>query len=267
MIKKKFKKNRPKDIHYKNLNFNKKIISVILIVFAIGVIGSVFPGENVTGAGITDDLLDLLRGGNIIIKAVFGEFFDTDDPLILYTRFILFIFVVTIIYSVVNLFTGNGLMSLIAGIGVAFLSTFFIPMEAIVASGILYSGTFMIFLLLGPALLIGFLVNKISNTKRGYAIKAVILFVFLIFVAGLRNLEKNGDLGSAYSTIRSVLIIVILFLAIYDIFKAFTISEKASKTKEAISSMRERVDTKIAELIGKIGKQKGGGIFKDGGGI
>jgi len=204
MVKKKVKKIKSKEFHFKDFNLNKKIISVILIVLAIGVIGSVFPGEGMTGGTVSntfDSLRGALSGINNIILDVFGTLFrinrDMGNNQIIYAMFVIFSIVVGIVYLIARQFSDNPFINFLISGGFAYLSTFLIPRDAIISTGLLYSSTFMSIILVIPIILLWVIVIRIDKTKIGYIIKCLLLaFMFLLM--------STNDLGGAGAAIGGV---------------------------------------------------------------
>src|SRR3989344_6466320 len=237
---------------FSGLNFNQKIISIILITLVIGVVASLF-SNNITGMAAFGQSFESIKGTlssvNNLITTIFSVFFPGEkDPLMIYARFVLFALVIGITYFLMRVAgSENPFINFLAGIAIAYLSTFFIPMDALLGTGILYSSTFISLMLLIPFILLWFIYFVLPLTKGGYVIRTILCLIML-------NLFQQDVFSSTSNLINNLLFIgrVVAFGAgIYSFIRIFTIKAgegaEVAATKRVTTALKTRIDQLLAK--------------------
>ena len=289
MVKKKFKKNvvKTKSLGFKipesfsGLNFNQKIIAVTLIVLVVGIIGSLFPGDNVTGMAtgfqnVFAPLKDALSGANNLIMTVFGKFFPGETIQVTYLIFVLFALATTLVYFVMKLAgSENPFINLIVGIAIAYLSTFFIPVDVILATGVLYSSTFMSIVLLIPFILLWMIFFKLPKTRGGYVLRCILMVLMHILIVRWMDMTSEGisleavkEIAGQFYWINVInnigaLTLVVIWAAFFwslwkAIWRAKTGEAEEEKAVKEYAVAGKQILTQIIERGGKLLVKKGG---------
>ena len=271
-------------VHFKNLNFNQKIISVILIVIVIGIISNVFPGNIVTGMasnvieGPLSLLKGLLSGVDDLVLTIFGKFFPGEGRKEIYTRVILFSFIAGFIFFILGLVTNNIFLKLIVGIGAGYLFTVRIPLEVIIGTEILYSSITIIAILSGALILFWLAAQKLQKSKMGYILRTIIFGIMLFLIFSINNFLDTSNVWS--SRIFLVLLLWVGGSFLWSFFKIFTAKEGETYEAETVGNMAKAIRLDRLRFLAEASKRslnsgkswfkdlfKGKGSGKGGGGI
>jgi len=263
MAKKKINKkvSKSKDIHFKHLNLNKKIISVILIVLAIGVIGSVFPGEGMTGGAIGDLILDTYKGVDSVVSQIVPQV--GVEKIFIYEKFVLFLLLFALLSKAVGLINIKGITNAIVAGAISLISIWFIPISVLAMIGITYSSLYATLLILIPVIVIGVLAWQMPKSKPGYWWKAFSYGLLLIVFSATREGIVESYRTEWYNTFGDTIMLVLIILIVYCIYKALTMTSKESaknyndwKEKEATGKLVTVLDTKLVDLTSKAIEKK-----------
>jgi len=260
MAKKKInqKVSKSEPVHYKNLNLNKKIISIVLIVLAIGVIGSVFPGD-MTGGAISDLMLNTFNNGDYIISAIFGRIGIDRDNIFVYEKFVLFLLLFTILSVGLKTLQIKGMQNFVIAGAISLISSWFIPESVLAMIGLTYSSVYASFLILVPVLIVGTIIWKIEPSKGGYAVKSVMsLILAVIFAATKEGIETKYPLIEIYwfKNFSDIIIVVLFILAAWYLIKVFTVTpedQTKGHIKEQIDKSADNFSAAAARMLGRIG--------------
>jgi len=249
-------KVKSEPIHFKNFNLNKKIISVILIVLAIGVIGSVFPGEGTTGAFTLFGEDITASRVSVWLNAIFPTTISTDN-LIIYEKFVLFLLLFSLLAFVGSKFLNlEGLTNAMVAGAISLISTWFIPKQVLLMIGTTYSSLYASLLLIIPVLTIGVVIWAIPRTKIGYWAKTILSFILLMVYGSTGTSVYTSYLktgGAWFVTFTSLLVITLIIVTGYTLIKALFTSDKElrktyriDQTREARDNMKDYVKNMVA---------------------
>jgi len=217
MIKKKLKKS--------SKSFNQKIICIILIVLAIGIISSIFPGGNkITGSSIfyNEVIYNFFYTFDRIIETVFPSF--PQHSLIIYERFVLFLLLFAVLSTAAKALNYKGMTNVIVTGAISLIAVWFMPEEVLIMIGATYSTVFAAALILVPILIVSWIAWKIPGTKGGCFAKSIIFFVLLVVLASTKeNIWGIGYVGEWFTTFTDTFILILFILAIYYLIRALTI--------------------------------------------